>query len=89
MWIRTTTFTATVSPSNATGTIHFMVTAACNSSQGFLASTSAPYAQTFKYAVKIGDQPNQNLSAAFALGGQILARERLLPKPIRSVSCLQ
>lgn len=100
------TFTASVSPSNATGTIQFKVngvnsgspvnivggsatsaplssmkpgafsvTADYSGSQGFLASTSAPFAQSFKYAVKIGDQPYQNLASAFAAGGQILARE--------------
>lgn len=100
------TFTATLSPSNATGIIQFKVngvnsgtpvnivggsatsssissmtpgtfsvTADYSGSESVLASTSAPHAQIFKYAVKIGTQPYQNLTSAFAAGGQILARE--------------
>lgn len=53
----------------------FSVTAVYNGSGTVLASTSAPHAQTFKYAVKIGTQPHQTLTSAFAAGGQILARE--------------
>lgn len=102
------TFTATVSPSDATGTIQFKVngvnsgspvnlvggsatsaslssmtpgafsvTAAYSGSGSYLASTSAPLSHTFKYAVKIGAQPYQTLTSAFAAGGLIQAREML------------
>ena len=102
------TFTATVSPSDATGTIQFKVngvnsgspvnlvggsatsaslssmtpgafsvTAAYSGSGSYLASTSAPLSHTFKYAVKIGAQPYQTLTSAFAAGGLIQAREMI------------
>jgi hypothetical protein len=53
----------------------FSVTADYSGSGSVLGSTSAPHAQIFKYAVKIGTQPYQTLASAFAAGGQIQARE--------------